>query len=576
MTNNTAISTNVNIFLRENLHLLSKEMHISPDIPENKINNAIKAFKYNGNADSIIGIYDNGAFLKNCKTGILFTGNRMILKEDFSDPVEIEYQNIKEVKLERILKNSEKQTFETQSVIFLNDDNKIIIKGMMNEFNYEIFVDTFNQIISNKDNQYKEERQFIPIEEMPDNIKETYIKIVINSSYNNSNILNEQNIAEIWLLMSRINIEQSSRMNIRLYIQQSDNLSSTDELLTIIDKESPSGQTKNIHLSLIKDLLNIWSVSHQNNKELTIESIKSFQFLETFRNRFLVSDDDIKIIIEAINTDRKILTEEVSDDEITKSLKNLAANAGAVGVPVAAVYISGSVMGLSAAGITSGLATLGLGGLFGLSGMVTGIGSVILIGLVAHKGIKKLTGADEVSKYQKRELMLNMVIKLTQKTISQLMEDINAIVEKLNSSLKNQANLETEVKKLAGMVKAMVNAGTVLTKKVGDAQTSNNKAKCPTFLDTTKLAHLTNEPTKKHYYDFIINLYEEKEVIIKEKREMKMKIKENISSEDIKHLSELFEIIGYYKVGKNIQSGIQSSVTGVKNFFSGSKQKTEE
>lgn len=567
MTNNTAISTNVNIFLRENLHLLSKEMHISPDIPENKMNNAIKAFKYDGEPDNVIAIFDNGIIFKNCKTGILFTGNRMILKDDFEEPVHIKYEDIKEIKLDKILKNTEKQTFEIQITVLLNDDKNVIIKNM-NEFNYESFVDIFNQMISNQSNQYTEQRQFISIEEMPDEIKETYIKIIINSSYNDSDILNEKNIAEIWLLMSRINIEQSSRMKIRSYIQQSNNLSSTDELLTIIENNSPSGQVKNIHLSLIKDLLNVWSISHGNYKELSLENIHSFNFLEKFKSRFLASDDDIKIIIEAINTDRKILTEEVSDDEITKSLKSLAANAGAVGVPVAAVYLSGSVMGLSATGITSGLATLGLGGLFGLSGMVTGIGSVILIGLVTHKGIKRLTGADELSKYQKRELMLNMVIKLTQKTISHLIDDINYVVVELNNVKGNQALLETKLKQLVQMVKA----GPVLTQKAGNAQASNYKAKCPRILDITKLTNLTNEPTKKQYYDFIINFYEEREMIVDketEKREKKMVIKKYISEENANNLSNAFKVIGYYEVGKSIQSG-------AKNLFSSFKQKMEE
>ncbi|MDP4086135.1 MAG: hypothetical protein Q8934_16155 [Bacillota bacterium] len=74
----------------------------------------------------------------------------------------------------------------------------------------------------------------------------------------------------------------------------------------------------------------------------------------------------------------------------------MAAKAGAVGVPMAAIYFSGSVIGLDATGITSELAALGMGGILGLSGIVTGIGAALLIGVGAYKGIKKVTGISDL------------------------------------------------------------------------------------------------------------------------------------------------------------------------------------
>ena len=125
--------------------------------------------------------------------------------------------------------------------------------------------------------------------------------------------------------------------------------------------------------------------------------------------------------------------------------KELGAKAGAVGVPLAAVYLSGSVIGMSAAGLTSGLATLGLGGFLGFSSMATGIGVAVLLGVGAYKGIKHLTGANEIDKTKRRELMLNEVIKQTQSTVSYLMEDINFITIKLNDVIVNHGVLYEKV-----------------------------------------------------------------------------------------------------------------------------------
>jgi len=82
-------------------------------------------------------------------------------------------------------------------------------------------------------------------------------------------------------------------------------------------------------------------------------------------------------------------------DILPEELKQLggtvAASLGSAGIPIAAVAVLG-VPGLSAAGITSGLAALGLG-----LGMASGIGVAVAIGVGSFFGIrwlyKKLVGA---------------------------------------------------------------------------------------------------------------------------------------------------------------------------------------
>jgi uncharacterized tellurite resistance protein B-like protein len=67
------------------------------------------------------------------------------------------------------------------------------------------------------------------------------------------------------------------------------------------------------------------------------------------------------------------------------AVKRVAAGLPAVGIPIAAVSVLGSVGGLSAAGITSGLAALGLG-----LGMVPGIGVAIIGGTAIYGGLSKV------------------------------------------------------------------------------------------------------------------------------------------------------------------------------------------
>lgn len=60
---------------------------------------------------------------------------------------------------------------------------------------------------------------------------------------------------------------------------------------------------------------------------------------------------------------------------------DVVASLAATGVPVGAVAVTGSVTGISAAGITSGLATLGAGSMVGGIAVVAGIGVISFLGV---------------------------------------------------------------------------------------------------------------------------------------------------------------------------------------------------
>lgn len=214
---------------------------------------------------------------------------------------------------------------------------------------------------------------------------------------------------------------------------------------------------------------------------------------------------------------------------------------------------------MSAAGLTSGLATLGMGGLLGLSGMTTGIGVAVLIGVGAYAGVRKLTGADELTRSKRRELMLVEVIKQTQATISLLMQDINHITERLNQALANHGEQSQKIQRLMAMMGQMTGAGAVLTSKSEAAQSSATKLRCARFLDEAKLKTLTKEPTKAELYDFIRGFYEERSFTQEKDGQQvettKLAVKSGVSAKDLDNLARAFEAVGYFNVSDVLAGG---------------------
>ena len=548
---------NINTFIKENVNKIGKWVYVYPEIPEKKLNNAIKAFKCEDFYESILAIYDDTIFGK-ADEGLVFTGEKFIFKEDFEEPLVFKYADIKHaehVKEVKIGKFGRKKTDE-YTLIVLKDGTKYKLSKPMLDFNHKEFANFLNQIVTQFDD-YKEEKQIKSISEMPEELKLAYLKIIINMTYLDDEYIDERELAELLLLMTRLEVDRDTRFALRSYIANlsHENMEPIEKLLKIIKQNSDASHHKLIIISLAKDLINVFFSSKN-----TIT--RDFDFLNKHKDLFGLNDEEIDLAYQAIENDHKILKHDIDDKSIQKQAKELAAKAVAAGVPLAAVYLSGSVVGLSAAGITSGLAALGLG-----MGMTGGLVAVGMIGLLSYQGVKYLTGVNERDKYKQKELMLHEVIKQTQKTISLVIDDLNYIVKKLNETIIKHHQQKEKIQKLVSIIAQYQGALKSLDKKSDMVQNVIIRTKCPKILDEDRLKSLTSEPTKKPLYDYIIKNYEIKEISKNGKKIKHFVLKEDVETEVLEEMSKIFETIGYFELGSAVKSTVASKITEVTKRF---------
>lgn len=540
-----------NIFIKEHIKVIDGIL-IAPYIPEKKLNNAVKAFKYEDSINSIIALYDNTLF-GSAKEGMVFTGERVFIKTS-NMLISIEYKKIRKVEYfeveEQVKEGKTKITkgikiFKSEEIVELKDYdiNSAIYKPL------EVFL---NQLIAECSN-FKEVNLLQPLEEMSSVLKNAYVKILINMTFDNDGEIDEKELAEIMFLMGRINIDNEGRFELRSYITEiKDSGISTQDLLAIIGDNAEAAHYEVIMISLVKDIFSIHASTTANIEEDSVIQVGYPDFLKKHKDLFGLSEDKIELARIAVENDFKILYENVDDDKIEQAVKDLAAKAASVGAPIGAIYLSGSVIGLSAAGMTSGLASLGMGGILGLSSMATGIGVAVLIGVGVYQGVKYLTNNNELSKYKTREVMLHEVIKQTQKSISLMIGDINTIVKKLNDAILHHNADRATIEKLSKL----------LSKAQGAIQQMNNKSnqcvnmeaalQCPQILDIARINHLANEPTKKEIYAFITSCYEEKD----QNGSQQLVRKRNLSTDTLEKLGEILQGVGYFSVTNNITSAL--------------------
>ena len=544
---------NINVFIKENIALIGNRVYIvghydqSHNLNENKLNNAAIAFNCQNNYQSIIAIYDN-SLLCNAKSGLLFTGKKMVHSE-YGD---FEYDKIQSVEHKYIVTVDAKNKENVEEYVLIIKDNKEYkFKNFIN-MNYEEFSNFLNKIIKEFDN-FDEEEQFKALEEMSEDIKIAYIKIIVNMTFFDDQDIDERELAEILLLLSRITNDKETRFKIRSYMSELslENMESVQELVSLLKNEVQSSHIKSLMFSLVKDLINVYYSSKKNKT-------KEFQFLDEYKDIFGVSQENIDFVFSAVELDHKILNEDLNDDQMKNIMKEVLTKAGSAGVPLAAIYISGSVVGMSAAGITSGLATLGLG-----LGMTGGLVVVGLISILTYKGLKHLTGANELDKFKTKEFMLNEVIKQTQKTISMLIEDINYVIQKLNDLLINHSEDTEKIKKLVTLVAQYQKTIKAIDDKGKNYQNKVNRLTCPKILDISRLESMTKEPTKRPLFDFIVSNYENKKVKIDDIEKIEYILKSNIETAILEKMGKAFEALGYFDMSNIVKDKANNIIGGL-------------
>tara|TARA_R110001583_G_scaffold193698_2_gene362757 strand:- start:1506 stop:3134 length:1629 start_codon:yes stop_codon:yes gene_type:complete len=539
--------SNINIFIKENIKSIGSGVHITPEIPEKKLNNAIKAFKCESFYESILAIQD-GTLFGSSKEGFVFTGEKMIHHKHG----EFIYSEIESVEYIEDVKVDDKGKEKIKKYVDISKSNKKYKFEYLVGINEEKFAEFLNKIITEFED-YEEEDQLKTISEMSDELKIAYLKIIINMTFIDDEEIDEKELAELFLLMTRLELNKESRFTVRAYITEisRENIQSIESLLEIIKNNSEASHYQSLMISLAKDLINVYfSTKDTTNRD--------FKFLDDNQSLFELSNEEIDLAYDTVENDYKLLKEDLDDDAIKKNAKELASKAAAAGAPLAAVYISGSVIGMSAAGITSGLATLGMG-----MGMTGGLAVIGIIGVLSYKGVKHLTGANELDKYKTRELMLHDVIKQTQKTISLIIDDVNYIVQKLNDTILNHSDQTEKIKKLTYMMAQFQGALKSVDNKSNVYQNSANRLQSPKILDDERFKSLTEEATKKSLYDFVIVNYELQEIEIDNKKVKKLILKEDVKTETLDKMSEIFKALGYFDMDNILKSKASGMIKGV-------------
>lgn len=555
--------------LKESIHKVTSNTNLpsksytSPDIPDKVINNAGKVLSELIPQEYIVALIDNSLTF-NGKTGIYFSGEKIVFKEMLEKPKEFELARIKNVEIKTRVKKNKKldyniinyytDTLSSEEEMKEELMNYSISESMSQYINAHEFAKMINRVIeANKEKKFSEEDQTVPLEGLNEHTKLVYSKILCNYAYSDDETIDSKEYADIITFVARISLASEERIELRSYMSDINLTINTNDLVDELVKDMSSSTKSLIKQSLIKDVIALHLESQ--DKEASIDN----RFILNLSSKLGVENNELALFVEAHEKDRKILEQRLNDNQIKKTIKDLSSKAASVGVPMAALYLSGTA-GVSAIGMTSGLATLGLGGMLGFSSMFTGVGVLALLGITSYQGMKKLTGLNDEKNNKHREVMLQEIIKNNQKTLHFLIEDVNTISTKLLSEIKKSEMNSIKIEKLGTILKSIVQGSEEVANRVNHYESENTLMRAPQIFNKDKLIELTESHEKFKYREMILSNYEEND-------EGELELKYNITKESAEILIGSLEEIGYFKLANNATATVKSTTKNLISNF---------
>lgn len=536
------------------------KVYIAPDIPDKKMNNALKEIAPGERPEHVLVLVDT-SLLGNGKGGFVFLGDKLYINHNFVKYI-IEYKDIRAVTVDTKTETDNKGRQKVLDYVHMEtkDGAKVPLTSALDFMNKKGFAELLNGIVSeagDSEEEFEKSNQTCPLAMMDKEIKETYLKIICNYAYSDDDVIDSEEYAAIMSLIAMNDFEKDSRFLIREYMTNSEKMIPTVDLLNLLVNQVDAGSIDKIKLSLMKDMLHLlWEKTKEGNWKNDTAIIECQRLLK-------IEDDQVDYIMDSIIQNEAIIANRQSDVQIKKTMQGLLSASASVGVPLAAVYLSGSVLGVSAAGMTSGLAALGMGGVLGFSSMFTGIGVAVLLGVGAYKGVKKVTGLGELEQNKQREMMLQQVAKNAQKALNFIVEDVNEISSQLQNALVGEEVSKAKIKKLSVMLVKMSESAKKTSAQANFAEKEKLICHMPVSISPARIEELAAGATNLEIREFIYSCYN-KSKTTETGEVISNYIDWELPLETIEKLDSIFEEIGYYKI---LDNSIAGAVGAAKSFL---------
>ena len=399
-----------------------KGIDISPFKDEKKLVSAANAIAKDVNPTTIIGTIDT-SLLSNGKTGAVFTGTHLYMKESFGQSRIIPFEEMTSIKFKLDRTIDEKNKVKETKVLKVFYENKNEIEVTSDDLNDAYPLELIAKIlegICTEVEKVESKNQIYKLESLHPEIISLYFRIIIAYLRQDDNVVDTTEYKELVTLMTKVKVSKQIADTIRTY-RFSEKTEDMDALISDLKVELEKAQISHpvVFQALCMDIVSM------NKKTLTDwESSDSIKFIIEKLN---VSEKLVEYKVREIQQFERIYTEKVDDNTIKNMATELGALATGAGISMGALAITGAVTGFGAS-LTGGLMSLA----FASGGALFGAAAVAASAYGAYRGVKYFAGTDELEKYSIKQKALSDKITSLKAANTFILDDFNYLMNTIN------------------------------------------------------------------------------------------------------------------------------------------------
>ncbi|MDR2495440.1 MAG: hypothetical protein LBD24_09495 [Spirochaetaceae bacterium] len=547
--------------IKDGAKALGSRVYIAPVIEEKKLNNAVTSIATGIDPGLIVAIVDTTTILGSAK-GLVFTGDTLYYRGS-AKPVAISYKDISKSEHKIIEKTDEKGKVTTTKIVdVFGKDGQIILNIQDPSFGHDKFSELLDAIIAEggEEGSFQTSHQLQSLSDMDIAVRMAYIKIVTNYLHSDRETVNNKEYAEIIGIIVRNNIDNENRFILRQYIMDTASLEDNASLVKFLCANVDEGSLVELQKSLMQDVIGLFRIRETEKDDCDFSRWSNDSFLKELQKLLDVTDAQIEFFFEKFKTDEEIIKQRQTDKQIENTFKDLMAKGVAVGVPAATLFFSGSMWII--------------GGQLLLFGSFLPLAIAAGLGFAAFKGVKYLTGINEIEANGKRELMLQGIIRNSQKALNFLIEDVNYIAVKLSAELSKGQVTAIHIQKLKTQLLMLAQGTLTVSGRMANAEKEAVIAKLPQKLNKTRFDELTSKPTQQKYRPIVMAGFDETKTKSSDgQSRIEWILNFDLPLEKLEEIHGVLDNFGYFDVktaglasmnafGKNLLGKAKGALTG--------------
>lgn len=479
---------------------LGHRILIAPNIASKKLNSCTCYIADNISGDYIL-MFGDATLLGKGTIGFAFSGDTLYFANNKGEKTFILLKNIQQATYipKKYDRCDSRYEVGDKVAIKTRNGSQVYLEGCLIGFDCEAIAMILNGVVDqvNKGVIPVSTRQNVTLAEMPQKFKLLYLKLLCNYAYIGDGVIDSDEYSVIQSIIVRIELDSEGRVKLRQYMSDIEHKDKTGDLLYRIHNELESGSYDILRYSLLQDTIYLHKI---------VDPDKPWyddKFIGSLINYLKISPQQLELMESAIDLYRQMIADDKDIYRLQNRSKTLVKEALELHVPLVTLYCSGSPYSVD-----------------------------------TYNKLFSNNDKAQVAIDKQRELMLQAVIRNSQKMLNNMIKDMNSVSRQLIDGIQRGSLATEKINKLSALLGRLSSGATKTVQKAEGTEQQILYSQLPSVLDMVIFQKTRKGEVNKEQCEYVLASYPSDEM--SQQRHIKKNMSVDNLNKQIRTMKEIF------------------------------------